>query len=191
MEKEACFRNKMKQNIMLIGFMGTGKSTIAKELSKTLGMDHVEMDQMITKRENMEISNIFDKFGQEYFRDLESNLLTEIQMKTGQIVSCGGGVALRPKNIERMKSKAIVVLLTASPEVIFERVQNETSRPILNDHMNVEYIRELNEKRKGSYLAAADIMIETDGKSIIEISKEIIEKVSIKEQDTGRGIADV
>lgn len=164
-------------NIFLIGFMGTGKSTIAGELKKKLGMERMEMDDMIVQKQGMPITDIFAKYGEAYFRDLESNTLIELQNQRRTIVSCGGGVVIRSENTEHMKKSGHVVLLTAKPETIYERVKDSESRPILNNNMNVEYISGLLEKRRAFYEAAADISIATDGKSADQICEEIISKL--------------
>lgn len=166
----------MAGNIFLIGFMGTGKTTIAKELKKMLHMECMEMDEMIEKREKMSIPDIFEKHGEDYFRDAESRLLIDLQNKENVIVSCGGGVVVRQENIGHMKKSGKIILLSATPQTVYERVKNNTNRPILNGNMNVEYIQELMEKRRKKYEAAADITIATDGKSVEEICKEICER---------------
>ena len=147
-------------NIFLIGFMGTGKSTVSKELKKMLSMECMEMDDMIVERQGMPISDIFEKYGEDYFRDIESGLLVELKEKNNVIVSCGGGVVLRRENIGHMKDSGRVVLLSATPQTVYDRVKNTTSRPVLNGNMNVGYIRELMEKRREKYEKAADIVIE-------------------------------
>ena len=138
-------------NIFLIGFMGAGKSTIAGELKDKLEMDRVEMDQMIVEKQGMSISEIFDEYGEAYFRNLEST--------------------------DHMKKNGRVVLLTAKPETIYERVKDSDERPILNDHMNVEFISSLMDKRKERYEAVADITVATDGKNVTQICEEIISKL--------------
>lgn len=153
--------------------MGTGKSTISRALTRTLHMDCMEMDAMIEQKQGMPISKIFEKYGEDYFRDAESSLLLELKEREGVIVSCGGGVVVRPENIGYMKDSGKVVLLSATPQTVYERVKNSTSRPVLNGHMNVEYIEELMEKRREKYQAAADIVIVTDGRSTEEICGEI------------------
>ena len=131
-------------NIFLIGFMGAGKSTIAGELKDKLEMDRVEMDQMIVEKQGMSISEIFDEYGEAYFRNLESNTLIELQKRKQTIVSCGGGVVMREEN---------------------------------TDHMNVEFISSLMDKRKERYEAVADITVATDGKNVTQICEEIISKL--------------
>ncbi len=161
-------------NIMLIGFMGVGKSSISNCLRKKTGMKEIDMDAVISKEAEMPITEIFEKFGEEHFRELETSLLERLQEKTGCIISCGGGTVLRKHNVELMKKQGRIVLLTAEPETIYERVKNNNSRPVLNGNMNVEYIRDLMAKRQEAYDSAADIRISTDGKSLDQIANEIV-----------------
>lgn len=169
--------DRLNSNIVLIGFMGTGKSTIAEFLKNTLNMEVVEMDQLIEQREGMSISKIFEIHGEEYFRDLETNLLIEMQSKSNVVISCGGGTPLRERNVAEMKKNGTVILLTASPETILERVKDNHDRPLLENNKNVSYIEELLEKRRPKYEAAADFIIETDGKSASAICEEILRKI--------------
>ena len=171
------FRSLFDYNIFLIGFMGAGKSTIAGELKDKLEMDRVEMDQMIVEKQGMSISEIFDEYGEAYFRNLESNTLIELQKRKQTIVSCGGGVVMREENTDHMKKNGRVVLLTAKPETIYERVKDSDERPILNNNMNVEFISGLMDKRKDRYEAVADITVDTDGKNVTQICEEIISKL--------------
>lgn len=167
----------MTKNIYLIGFMGCGKSSVAEGLEAHYGMKRIEMDQMIVIRNKMEISEIFRTYGEEYFRDLESRLLEEIQVNKNQVISCGGGIVLRKKNVDMMKQNGIIVLLTASPETILSRVKDDDTRPVLRDKKTVQGIAELMEQRRAKYEGAADVIIHTDKKSIVEVCKEIQEKV--------------
>lgn len=164
-------------NIVLIGFMGSGKSTIAQYLSSNFSMEIIEMDQLIAQRENMSIPDIFSTRGEEYFRNLETNLLKEMQTQQNKIISCGGGAALRAENVAEMKKNGKVILLTASPETILERVKYDNSRPVLKGRKNVEGISKLMEQRREKYEAAADIIISTDHKSIPQICEEIVSKL--------------
>ena len=162
------------KNIFLIGFMGAGKSTVARHLQKRLKMNLAEMDERIEKEQGMTIPEIFEKYGESRFRDLESELILTIGKEGNTIVSCGGGVVVRPENIEYMKKNGRVFYLKTSPETVYNRVKDSTNRPILNGNMNVEYIASLMEKRRALYEGAADITITTDGKSVDEITDEII-----------------
>ena len=164
-------------NIFLIGFMGAGKSTIAKALQRELGFPLVEMDERIVLEQGMSINDIFAQYGESRFRDIESQLVVDLGEQEPSIISCGGGVVVRPQNTQNMKKSGKIVFLTATPETIYERVKNSTDRPILNGHMNVEYIAELMEKRRALYEEAADITIQTDGKTREQICAEIIGKL--------------
>ena len=155
-------RKLFDYNIVLIGFMGAGKSTISDYLSTMFAMEVVEMDQLIAEREGMSISDIFETYGEEYFRNMETNLLIEMQEKKNAIISCGGGVAMRERNVAEMKKNGRVVLLTAHPQTILDRVKDSDDRPLLNGHKNVEYIEQLMEARREKYEAAADIVVDTD-----------------------------
>lgn len=165
---------KLNYNIVLIGFMGTGKSAISAHLSRCFDMETVDMDQVIAEKEGMSISKIFETYGEEYFRNAETNLLKELQSRKNVVISCGGGTPLREENVKEMKKNGKVVLLTAKPETIFERVKDNHDRPLLENNKSVEYIEELMLKRMDKYMAAADIIIETDNKSKQEICDELI-----------------
>ncbi|MCI8490173.1 MAG: AAA family ATPase [Lachnospiraceae bacterium] len=170
-------RHLFNYNIVMIGFMGSGKSTISDYLSTMFAMETVEMDQIIAKREGMSIPDIFDVYGEEYFRNLETNLLIEMQAKSNVVISCGGGVPMRERNVVEMKKNGRVVLLTAKPETIYNRVKDSHDRPLLENNKNIPYIAELMEKRRVKYEAAADIIIETDGKDELEICEELVQKL--------------
>lgn len=167
----------LNYNICLIGFMGVGKSTISDYLSSLFDMKVVEMDQIIAEREGMSISDIFEVHGEQYFRDAETNLLIEMQSHSNVVISCGGGVPMRECNVVEMRKNGKVVLLTAKPETILERIKDNHDRPLLENNKNVAFIAELMKKRREKYEAAADIIIETDDKSTLEICEELINRL--------------
>lgn len=140
-------------------------------------MDVIEMDQIIAEREGMSIPDIFEVHGEQYFRDLETNLLIEMQSRKNVVISCGGGTPLRECNVVEMKKNGRVVLLTASPETIFDRVKDSHDRPVIENNKNVPFIADLMEKRRAKYEAAADIIINTDGKSLIEVCEELVQQL--------------
>lgn len=176
-------RKLFDYNIVLIGFMGAGKSTVSDYLSTMFAMDIVEMDRVIAEREAMSIPDIFSTYGEEYFRNLETNLLVEMQSRKNTIISCGGGAALRESNVAEMKKNGRVVLLTASPEVIYERVKDSDDRPILKGRKNVKGISELMEQRCEKYEAAADIVINTDDKTVRQICEELVQRLAEMEEE--------
>ena len=161
-------------NIFLIGFMGVGKSTIAKLLAKRLGANLIEMDETIEAESGMSINQIFEEYGESHFRDLETALVKRVSQEGGAVVSCGGGAVLRLENVELMKKSGKIIFLSATPETIYDMVKNSTNRPLLNGNMNVEYIRGLMERRREVYENAADVVICTDGTWKSQIVEEIL-----------------
>ena len=180
-------RKLFDYNIVLIGFMGAGKSTISDFLKTVFAMDVVEMDQIIAEREGMSISDIFETYGEEYFRNLETELLIEMQSRKNVVISCGGGVPMRERNVVEMKKNGRVVLLTAKPETILNRVKDNHDRPLLEGNKNVDFIAELMEKRREKYEAASDIVIETDGKDKLEICEELVHSLRALDAESKKG----
>ena len=170
-------RKLFSYNIVLIGFMGSGKSTVSDYLSTMFDMRLIEMDQEISEREEMSIPDIFETYGEEYFRNLETELLVELQTRKNTVISCGGGAALRSENVEAMKKNGRVVLLTASPEVIFERVKDNDERPLLEGRKGVREIAGLMEGRRERYEAAADIVVKTDHKTVLQVCEELVQRL--------------
>lgn len=168
----------MKKNIFLIGFMGAGKSTVASQLRSELHMELIETDQMIVEQQEMSINAIFERFGEEHFRDLETELIRHLRQGAPAVISCGGGTVMRQENVICMKENGRIILLTAEPETIYQRVKNGKDRPILNGNMNVEFIRELMNKREARYQEVADITVATDGRAVDEICSEIRQKLA-------------
>ncbi len=179
-------KDREKKHIFLIGFMGVGKSTIAKTLHEMTQRTVIEMDSRIETEEGRTIADIFAQSGEEYFRNIETDLLYTILGEPAAVVSCGGGVPVREENRKWMRQGGYTILLTAEPETIFERVRYSKERPILNQNMSVEFIRELMERRRALYEDAADLVIWTDGKDSETIAKEILERICIIEETTER-----
>lgn len=164
----------MDQHIYLIGFMGVGKTSTSRELVRLLGAEEVEMDARIVEENGMSINEMFAQYGEEYFRDRETETIAKIAGEAPAVVSCGGGAVLRPQNVELMKKSGVIVLLTAKPQTVLDRVKDATDRPILNGHMNVEYIAGLMEKRREAYESVCDVRIATDGKTPCQVAREIV-----------------
>ncbi len=172
-----------KNHIFLIGFMGSGKSTVAKYLSSAYQMKQIEMDEQIEKNEGRSISSIFEKEGEEYFRTLETELLKSLDPRETFVVSCGGGAAVKEENVREMKEKGRIILLSAQPETVYVRVKNSHNRPLLEGNMNVSYIKELMDKRQKLYERAADFQVKTEGRTAEDIGEEIIKQIR-KEEET-------
>ena len=172
----------MNKLVFLIGFMGTGKTTISTSLGAYLSCEVKDTDQMIVDMEKRSIAKIFETNGEEYFRDLETRCLQELDSSALSIISCGGGIVLRNQNVDIMREKGINVLLTAEPVTILNRIKNDKNRPLLQGRMKEEYITELLERRKKFYENAADISISTDDKTTDEIICEIVKEIKRTEE---------
>lgn len=165
-------------NIILIGFMGCGKSTLGIKLSYRLRRTLLDTDKLIEKEEKRTISDIFAKEGEAYFRKLETKCLQRmIQTEKNQIISVGGGLPIQEENHALLKQLGTVVYLRAKPETIYERLKNDTTRPLLQGENPQEKIRKLMEQRAPIYEKAADIVIDVDGKEFDRILEEITEKL--------------
>ena len=164
-------------NLFLIGFMGAGKSSVSAGLGRMLGREVVEMDERIAAQEGMSIPELFAQKGEPYFRACETALLKSFAQGAPRIVSCGGGVPLREENVAAMRESGTVVLLTASPEVILERVKDSDERPLLQGHKDVPFIAALMEQRRPKYEAAADITVDTSRLNIEEVCRQVLRQV--------------
>jgi len=178
MERVGLSEEKMlSKNIYLIGFMGTGKSTISKVLSEMTKSIEIDIDYEIVKKEKKAIAQIFELHGEAYFRNIETEIIRITTEQTGAIVSCGGGAVLKKENVALMKNSGIIVLLTATPETILSRIKNDKNRPLLNGNMTIEHISEMMNKRKVMYENAKDFEISTESKTEDEIAKEIVNRI--------------
>lgn len=165
---------KLQKHLFLIGFMGVGKTSTSKELGKKLQVEEVDTDAMIVEMEQRSIPEIFEQSGEAYFRQVETGTLDALAEEEPCIVSCGGGMAMREENVQKMKAIGTVVFLTAKPETIYSHVKDSDNRPLLNGNMNVPYIKQLMEMREPKYTAAADIQIETDDCTPEEVADKTI-----------------
>lgn len=164
----------MKRNIILIGMMGCGKTTIAKELSIHL-FDYslVDIDSEIEKATNKKISEIFLKYGEKHFRLLEEDKIKFFCKNSNQILSVGGGAFENPDNRDLLLNSGIVIYLYATPNEIYERIKNETHRPLLRKNFSVNRIEEILKAREINYKKAM-VKIDTNGKTPEDIVKEIL-----------------
>ena len=168
----------MKENLILIGFMGSGKSLTSQWLAKKMGKTCLSSDILIEKREGKTIADIFKECGEEYFRKVEHEVISGISQKNDIILDCGGGVVLNPQNMVLLKNSGIVIYLYASPEMIHERTKHKNHRPLLNVKDPLVQIKRLLEQRKPFY-APADYEINTDHKTIETVGKEIMELLDL------------
>lgn len=163
----------MKANIVLIGFMGSGKTTVGKELAKELQMDFIDTDADIEKEAGITIKEMFEKHGESFFRDLETSKAKETDTMENCVISTGGGIILRPENVTALRKNSFVVLLAADSSTIYDRVKGKNDRPLLNVPDPIAKIKELLTARKDKYESAAEFIVITDDKSVYEITNII------------------
>jgi shikimate kinase len=165
----------MKTNIALIGFMATGKTSVAKSLANKLGKKYVSTDDLIVKKANKSIPKIFEDDGEIKFRELEIEIVKTVSEMDNIVVDCGGGIVLNWINVARLKENGIIILITASMERILERSSSDTERPLLNVQNTREKIVELLKFREPFYERAADVIIDTTNLSIVDSVTKILD----------------
>ena len=168
----------MKSNIVLIGFMGTGKTAVGLVLSQRLNRPLIEVDETIEKIAGKTIPDIFQDDGEIHFRELEIEAIRTAAKGEKQVIACGGGAVLNTINIERLRLTAVIINLTAAPKIILKRTAKENgSRPLLDVEQPLERIKELSKFRKPFYERAADITINTSKSSIDSAADKIIDRL--------------
>jgi len=172
-------KEQTKNNIALLGFMGTGKTTVGKLLAKKTGKEFVDLDDEIEKMAEMKISKIFEKYGEERFRILEREVVGISSKKNNSVLSCGGGVVLNIINIARLNESCQVFLLTATPQEIMKRLHNVKNRPLLgeSEEEKEKKIGEIMEVRKIYYAASGAIGINTTGLQPKEVAEQILQRL--------------
>jgi len=164
------------KNIILIGFMGCGKSSVGKRLADTLNCEFLDTDELIEREQGRTISDIFATYGEVAFREMETECLRKLihRVNDGFVLSVGGGLVVRKINRELLKELGEVVLLQVSGDVVYKRLRNDKTRPLLQDKNPRGRIEDLMNARKGFYEEAATYVIDVDEKSFDEIIEEII-----------------
>lgn len=166
-------------NVVLIGYRGTGKSSVGRILATRLDRILVSTDAEIVKSVGQSIPEIVEQKGWECFRDLESKVCQELAGRDGLVIDTGGGAILRSRNIEVLKETGRLFWLTASVSTITQRIRHETQRPSLTGGKSfVDEIQDVLRERTPKYQAAADCVIETDGKPITQVADEILARLS-------------
>ncbi len=165
------------KNIVLTGFMGTGKTEVGRELSRLLGLKIIDIDNEIEKAEGISINDIFERYGESKFREIETEMIKKISAEKNLIISTGGGVVLKEENIKMLKKNGIIVCLFATPETIFERTKYNSDRPLLKVNDPLKKIKELLEYRLPFY-KKADIVIDTEGKTPSQVAEEITKEIN-------------
>ncbi|NLJ40684.1 MAG: shikimate kinase [Clostridiales bacterium] len=164
-------------NLIFIGFMGGGKTSVGKKLSTLLEMNFIDIDDIVVRDSGMSINNIFDSYGEGRFRNLETMAIQSIKGKKNTIISCGGGVVLNSKNVDLLKDMGKIIWLKVSPKIAYSRLLADDGRPLLKDSFSLETINEILSSRLPLYENASDIIINTDEKNVDQIACEVIEKL--------------
>lgn len=162
------------KNIVLTGFMGTGKTEVGRELSRVLDMRLIDVDTEIEACQAMKITEIFGTFGEQRFRDIESETIKKIAEMDDVIISTGGGAVLREENIAALAEKGMIFCLSAGPATILKRTSGSADRPLLNVADPLARIGELLESRRPFYEKSGRL-IDTEAKSPIQVAEEIAE----------------
>ena len=160
-------------NLALIGFMGTGKSSVGRLVAETLHYTFLDTDRVIEARAGKSIGDIFEQQGEAAFRELERRIVEELTRRKRTVISTGGGLPINEANLASLKTHALVVCLWASPEKIFERVGDHRHRPLLNEAEPLEKIRRLLFER-GPYYRQADVLMNTDFRALREVAGQVI-----------------
>ncbi|GAB6099049.1 shikimate kinase [Halanaerocella petrolearia] len=160
-------------NIVLVGFMGTGKSAVGQKLATRLDYKFVDLDHKIVEEDGREISDIFAEEGEDFFRDLETEVTAKVAQDANQVIATGGGVVLREENISNLKQNGILILLEATPEEILERTENDDNRPLLDVEDPLAKIKSMLAVREEKY-DCTPYQIDTTELSINEVVEKII-----------------
>jgi shikimate kinase len=160
-------------NLALIGFMGTGKSSVGRLVADTLHFTFLDTDDVIVARAGKTIAEIFEQNGEPVFRDLERSVVEELSRRTKTVIATGGGLPAKEANLTSLRSHALVICLWASPEKIWERVSGQTHRPLLNQGEPLVKIRQLLAVRE-PYYRQADVLVNTEMRSVREVATQVV-----------------
>ncbi|MFA5126051.1 MAG: shikimate kinase [archaeon] len=163
-------------NLFLIGYRGTGKTTLGKIIASKLNLDFIDLDELIVKNAGKSIPEIFAQEGEPKFREYETQALEEACLGKEKIVSCGGGIITKEGNINLLKKNGFVVLLKANPETIFKRIYNDKNRPALTNKNPLDEIKHMLKVRNDAYEKAKDFEINTDKEKKLDCTKKILEE---------------
>lgn len=172
-------RDRQIVNIALIGFMGTGKTSVGRLVAEQLHFNYLDTDEMIQTATGKTIAEIFSANGEPAFRALEEKIVQELAGKDRTVISAGGGLPVNPANLASLKAHALVVCLWASPAKIWERVKNQTHRPLLHDPDPQRKISDLLAAR-GPFYKQADILLNTESRSLREVAQQVVHQFRLE-----------
>lgn len=166
---------RLEKPVFLIGFMGAGKTSVSQQLAVTMGLASIDADEYLELREDRIIADIFAEDGEEGFRAIETDVLKDLAKRSPRLIGCGGGAPLRAENAKIMKDSGFVVYLEVTADEAAARIPNTDSRPMFKD---LDTARKTIVERIPKYEAAADVKVETVGRSVREVAEEVAEALS-------------
>ncbi len=162
------------RNVVLIGSMGCGKSSVGREIARRAGLTFVDTDQLIRQKFGKTIPEIFSRFGEDYFRQEETSALRELELANGIVLATGGGIVVRPENHPRLKKIGVVVWLVADEEIIWERVSRNKLRPLLQTVDPRQTMNRLIAERRPWYSSLADLTIDSGHLNHAEVAEKVL-----------------
>ncbi|MGE5455183.1 MAG: shikimate kinase [Methylocystaceae bacterium] len=179
----------MDKNIVLIGFMGAGKTSVGRTIAQKLGWSFIDTDQEIERLTSLPVHEIFRRYGEVRFRSEERLLASKLLVRKHMVVATGGGMVQHSDNVELLKQNGTMVWLHVTPEMVLRRVGRRTvDRPLLRGKLNVEDITELLKAREAIYTQVADIVVENENRSLDELAREIINRCQEHESQNHENI---
>jgi shikimate kinase len=172
-------------SVVLVGFMGAGKSVVGRAVARMTGAEFVDLDSTIEAEAGMSVSEIFQALGESGFREIERRVLRQVVAVGGKVVATGGGAFLDPENRSVLKGYAAVVHLDASPETVLRRLGKDDRRPLLRGEDRDSRVRELMAARRTAY-EEADISISTDHKTVTEVASLVVSAAGRRRTAGGR-----
>ncbi len=171
--------DRLLANLALIGFMGTGKTSVGRLVADQLHFEYLDTDEVIQSETGRTVTEIFATDGEPAFRALEEKVVKDLAVRTKTVIATGGGLPLNPNNLASLKTHSLVVCLWSSPEKIWERVRHQNHRPLLQDKNPQEKIRELLAAR-GPFYKKADVLLNTDLRSIREVAQQVVHQFRLE-----------